>query len=60
MKQKAFGLYNNDTGKYGYPAGSESSTGWEGTITPSADGLYSLAIRNNTESTVNYKGTFSL
>lgn len=54
------GLYDCESGVYGYPATSESTTGWNGTITPSRSGLYSIAIRNNTNGTVNYKGTFSL
>lgn len=54
------GLYDNDSHEYGFPSGSESSTGWHGTIVPSRAGNFSIAICNNTNEKVNYKGIYSV
>lgn len=53
------GLYNHDTGSYGWPAGGLSSSGWYGTLTVSGKGRYSLAFKNNSSTSTNYSGSYS-
>lgn len=53
------GLYNHNTGSYGWPAGGLSSSGWYGTLTVSGNGRYSLAFKNNSSITTNYTGSYS-
>lgn len=54
------GLYDISTGKYGFPAGGLSSSGWNGVLKPSYNGTFSIAIRNNSSQTANYSGTITV
>lgn len=54
------GLYDRNTKTYGWPAGGLSSSGWYGTLTVAYDGTFSLAFKNNSSTTANYTGTYSL
>lgn len=54
------GLYNRNTGLFGFPTGSLSSTGWNGYLTVNGDGRYSLAFDNLSNVRARYKGTYTL
>lgn len=54
------GLYNHDTGEYGWPTGGLSAYGWFGDLTVSSNGKYSMAFRNNSSTTANYSGSYTL
>lgn len=54
------GLYNHNTQTYGWPAGGLSSSGWYGVLTVSGNGKYSMAFKNNSNTTANYSGSYTL
>ena len=54
------GLYDTKNDRYGWPEGGESTTGWHGTMAPNYEGNFKIAIANNTDKVVTYKGTFTV
>jgi hypothetical protein len=54
------GLYDNDTGTYGFPASGSTINGWSnGRLTVGYTGHFSLAIRNASFTTVHYEGYYA-
>lgn len=56
------GLYNTSTDKLSYFTGTETTNGWNGTITlvDVSQATYRFAISNQSENTITYKGYYSL
>lgn len=54
------GLYDRDNGTYGFPENGATTIGWDGgTLTVGYSGHFSFAIRNASNHTIHYQGTYS-
>lgn len=54
------GLYDNDNGTYSFPENGATTIGWDGgTLTVGYSGHFSFAIRNASNNTIHYEGTYS-
>lgn len=54
------GLYNHDKHEYGWPEGGLTSYGWYGDLTVYGSGTYSMAFRNNSGTTAEYSGSYTV
>lgn len=54
------GLYDRDNGVYGFPESGATTTGWiNGILTVGYSGHFSFAIKNASDYTIHYEGTYS-
>lgn len=54
------GLYDRDNGVYGFPESGATTTGWvNGLLTVGYSGHFSFAIKNASDYTIHYQGTYS-